>query len=110
MKEVDQAQGGNKGKKQWSKKNNKKGENNNNGGNKGKHPPCPYCKKTSCRNIAGLYLTFSVGHANSWGIWRGCVKTNSKKDTKRKQWINTRKSSFLLHLVFLVAVQVIIGL
>ncbi|RVX01460.1 hypothetical protein CK203_017440 [Vitis vinifera] len=71
VKEVDQAQGGNKGKKQWSKKNNKKGENNNNGGNKGKHPPCPYCKKTSCRNIAGLYLTFSVGHANSWGIWRG---------------------------------------
>ncbi|RVW30592.1 hypothetical protein CK203_086059 [Vitis vinifera] len=42
VKEVDQAQGGHEGKKQWSKKNNKKGENNNNGGNKGKHPPCPY--------------------------------------------------------------------
>ena len=47
VKEVDQAQGGHEGKKQWSKKNNKKGENNNNGGNKGKHPPCPYCKKAS---------------------------------------------------------------
>ena len=33
VKEVDQAQGGHEGKKQWSKKNNKKGENNNNGGN-----------------------------------------------------------------------------
>ncbi|KAL6339550.1 hypothetical protein AAG906_034635 [Vitis piasezkii] len=77
VKEVDQAQGGNKGKKQWSKKNNKKGENNNNGGNKGKHPPCPYCKKTSCRNIAGLYLTFSVGHANSWGIWRGSSSSDN---------------------------------
>ena len=43
VKEVDQAQGGNKGKKQWSKKNNKKGGNNNSGGNKGKQPPCPYC-------------------------------------------------------------------
>ncbi|KAL6312259.1 hypothetical protein AAG906_022015 [Vitis piasezkii] len=53
VKEVDQAQGGNKGKKQWSKKNNKKGENSNSGGNQGKHPPCPYC------------------HANSWGIWKG---------------------------------------
>ena len=47
VKEVDQAQGGNKGKKQWSKKNNKKEENNSSGGNKGKHPPCPYCKITS---------------------------------------------------------------
>ena len=47
MKEVNQAQRGNKGKKQWSKKNNKKKENNDNGGNKGKHPPCPYYEKTS---------------------------------------------------------------
>ena len=47
MKEVDQAQGGNKGKKQWSKKSNKKGENSNSGGNQGTHPPCPYCKIVS---------------------------------------------------------------
>ncbi|RVX16307.1 Retrovirus-related Pol polyprotein from transposon RE2 [Vitis vinifera] len=53
VKEVDQAQGGNKGKKQWSKKSNKKGENSNSGGNQGKHPPCPYW------------------HANSCGIWKG---------------------------------------
>ena len=66
-------------------------------------------KPLICRNIAGLDLTFSAEHANSWGIWRECVKKNSNKDTKCKQWINTRKSNFLLHLVFLVAVQVMTG-
>ena len=82
VKEVDQAQGGNKGKKQWSKKNNKKEENNSSGGNKGKHPPCPYCKITShLQKYCLLDLTFNAGHANSWGIWKGCVKTNNKKDT-----------------------------
>ncbi|KAL9444243.1 hypothetical protein AB3S75_017429 [Citrus x aurantiifolia] len=47
VKEADQAQGGSKEKKQWSKKIYKKGENSINEGNKGKHSPCPHCKKTS---------------------------------------------------------------
>ena len=47
VKEVDQAQGGSKEKKQWSKKIYKKGESSINEGNKGKHSPCPHCKKTS---------------------------------------------------------------
>ncbi|WKA03089.1 hypothetical protein VitviT2T_021221 [Vitis vinifera] len=111
VKEADQAQGGNKEKKQWSKKNSKKGESNNNGGSKGNHPLCPYCKKTSyLKKKCWFKPKFSAGHANNWGIWRGCVKTNNKKNTKLKQWINTRRSNFLLHLVFLVAVQVMIGL
>lgn len=65
---------------------------------KGNHPLCPCCKKTSyLKKKCWFKPKFSAGHANNWGIWRGCVKTNNKKNTKLKQWINTRRSNFLLH-------------